>query len=399
MLSLGRSSVDITPPVGIPLGGWPFERRGERVHRPLTCRALVLRDDIQEVVIVTLDLLGTSTELADAIRGAVTEATGVPATKVLLASSHTHSGPIMPPCLMRGLPPPDEHYLAALEQWVVTAVTIARREQIEVQVGADIGSCDLAVSRRRLAPDGSAYWPPRADPDLVVDRSVGVVRFEAADGSTPALILSYGCHPTVAGPSDDIGPDYPGRAREELEQTFPGSQAYFLLGNAGDVRSDHTKDDGTFRWDLPIEAVEEAGGRLGQAAAEVASAVRVDQDGPLGVQHTTGQVVTGSGNQVRSCSFHALRVGPVDLVTNPAETFTEIGLQLRERWPRPLVFASLTNGFIGYVPTKPAYRAGGYEVDHAYEHFGLDGPLRDDSAEVFLQGMHDALSGLPGAAR
>jgi hypothetical protein len=114
MLSLGRSSVDITPPVGIPLGGWPFERRGERVHRPLTCRALVLRDDIQEVVIVTLDLLGTSTELADAIRGAVTEATGVPATKVLLASSHTHSGPIMPPCLMRGLPPPDEHYLAAL---------------------------------------------------------------------------------------------------------------------------------------------------------------------------------------------------------------------------------------------------------------------------------------------
>lgn len=399
MLSLGRARVDITPPVGIPLGGWPVDRHSVRVYRPLTCRVLVLRDGVEEAVIVTLDLLGTSTELADEIRAAVTDATGVPATNVLLTSSHTHSGPIMPPCLMRGLPAPDERYLADLERWVVEAVVSARREQIEVQVGAGIGSCDLAVSRRRLDPDGRVYWPPRADPDLPVDRSVGVVRFDAADGSTPALILGYGCHPTVAGPSDDLGPDYPGRAREELARTFPGAEAYFLLGNAGDVRSDHTNDDATFRWDVTTEVIEEAGERLGRAAVDVAAGIRAEHGGFLDVRHTSDQVVTASGNQVRPCSFHALRVGPVDLVTNPAETFTEIGLKLREQWPRPVVFASLTNGFIGYVPTKAAYSAGGYEVDHAYEHFGLDSPLRDDSAEVFLRGMHDALSALPGADR
>jgi neutral ceramidase len=396
MLSVGRSCIDITPPVGTPLGGWPVERVSERIHRPLNCRVLVIRHADVEVLLITLDLLGTSSEYADRVRAAVAAATGISPTAILLTSSHTHSGPVMPPCLMQGVSPPDETYLANLEGLIIEAVAAARQERIVVRVGAAAGNCDLAVSRRRLDEHGRAYWPPRADPDLPVDRTVNVVRFETPDGRTPAVVFSYGCHPTVAGPSHDIGPDFPGRAREVVEQAFPGATAYFLLGNAADVRPNYTHPDGTFRWDVPRELIESAGERLGRAAVVLARDLKAACDGPVRIGEAACELVTRSGTQVRACGFHAIRVGPVDLVTNPAETFSEIGLELRERWPRPLMFASLTNGFVGYVPTKAAHAAGGYEVERAFEHFGLDSPLSEESGELLLSGMHCALSSMDG---
>ncbi len=60
--------------------------------------------------------------------------------------------------------------------------------------------------------------------------------------------------------------------------------------------------------------------------------------------------------------LNAVRIGDGLLVTAPGETFTEIGMAVKERSPaRPTIFCGYTNGMVGYIPTANEYRFGGHE--------------------------------------
>src|SRR5437762_9883359 len=93
----GWAEVDITPPLGIALGG----RGGPttlatKVLDPLYAQVLYLKDGKGKgFVLVSFDLVGMPHDLSDRLRTAIVHELGVEWNMVVLNPSHTHSGPYM----------------------------------------------------------------------------------------------------------------------------------------------------------------------------------------------------------------------------------------------------------------------------------------------------------------
>ena len=60
--------------------------------------------------------------------------------------------------------------------------------------------------------------------------------------------------------------------------------------------------------------------------------------------------------------LQAFRIGDTAFVAVPAEVFVEIGLRIKGEAAHQTFICGVTNGYIGYLPDKSAYAAGGYEV-------------------------------------
>lgn len=394
-MMLGTARADITPPLGTVLSGWPGLRAATEIHRPLEARALWLSDGDRSVVLLTLDLLGLASTTCSHLRENVARHLEVPASAVMISCSHTHSGPVVPPWRGDGVPAPDDAYVGWLVERVETCAVDSSSAPVPVRVGHAARSCDLGVNRRARWDDGRVGYPPHADPDGAVDREVGIIRFDDEATNVPvAVVMSYGCHPTVGGPSTWIGPDYPGAAREVVEDELPGATALFVLGNCGDVRPNLIQPDGSFRWDASRRDVDAAGRRLGRVGADVARGIVTRRSPTVRFASAVWPVFSGDGSLIEDAEFLAFRIGDAVLVSSPAECFAAIGTEIRVHVREPLLFASVTNGFFGYVATREEYAYGGYEVDLSWPAFGLPARVREDAHDAFTDGMLAAIGGV-----
>ena len=60
--------------------------------------------------------------------------------------------------------------------------------------------------------------------------------------------------------------------------------------------------------------------------------------------------------------LQVIRIGDAAILTVPAETFAEMGLDLKQKAPFTLAFTvGLANGYLGYLPTPAQHQLGGYE--------------------------------------
>jgi hypothetical protein len=73
-------------------------------------------------------------------------------------------------------------------------------------------------------------------------------------------------------------------------------------------------------------------------------------------------------------------------LTGPGETFTEIGLAVKERSPgRPTAYAGYTNGMVGYLPIASEYPYGGYEPGTSHRGYGLPSAVSPASDELLVR--------------
>ena len=278
----GWAEVEITPPLGIVLGGrGGAETLANKVIDPLYAQVLYLRDGKGTgFVLASFDLIGLSHELSDRIRTRMVHELGVDWNLVVLNTSHTHSGPNMYRTLMAGVGPPprvEVDYFNALEEKMVAAARMAAQALQPVEVEVFQGTAQIGINRRGKNEQGRPGMLP--DPKGPFDEKVWAMRLTPKDGGPPAVVFSSACHPVIVyGYSfAAISADYPGATRKLLRESLgPKAHAQFVQGFAGNIRPRILSDPekGRFRASKPAD--------VDRAARELAGAV-------LGALKTRGE--------------------------------------------------------------------------------------------------------------
>ncbi len=281
----GWSEVDITPPLGLPMGGrGPRYAPGTEVLDPLMAQALVLEDAAgNRTLWISLDLIGLSFARSADLRYALAAITGIPYNAVVLNYAHTHSGPMVnfekyPGSLEE--PPALVAYHNDLRSKIIHIAQQAVTSLKPVSVTLHQGSSDLGINRRRRLETGVIALAP--NPDGAYNPDLWVLDIRATDGAERCILFSIGCHPVIVYSYawQGISADYPGACRRALKKLYgPETNCQFFQGLAGNVRPRILADftTGTFRKSNADDHIT-AGNTLAQAVSAAISTNGVELD-------------------------------------------------------------------------------------------------------------------------
>ncbi|MCX6969954.1 MAG: neutral/alkaline non-lysosomal ceramidase N-terminal domain-containing protein [Verrucomicrobia bacterium] len=133
-LKAGFGRTDITPELGVRLGGYGVEvHPGEGIHDRLQATAMVLEQGGPLFAVINLDWICIEEETFDRIRSGVNQRTGIPAMNVTVSASHTHSGPNT--LNFWGWGERENAYIDSVLPVVIRSVELAKENLCEVQAG------------------------------------------------------------------------------------------------------------------------------------------------------------------------------------------------------------------------------------------------------------------------
>jgi hypothetical protein len=388
-LKIGAASVDITPPVGVELAGYG-SRSGipsTSVGHPLRAEAIVVRGARRKTwALVTSDFIGYGRELVGRVRSKAASATGLRPETILISAIHSHSAPAMRRAYEGELGKYKDELEARLAQVIVDAAEACAPGTFEV---AWAQAPDLAHNRRVVQDDGTVRneWEDHDGKHAgYYDPTVGLVAVRRPDGTRDALIVNYGCHPVVLGPSSlAISADYVGHMKDMLEARGAARTVLFALAGAGNINPR-----------VCIQVGEDYPRRMGQELARIVLAamdgLRELPGGPVASSQQPLSFVSqrrrpegsapGKDEQVTT-EVMALRAGELAIVSVPGELFSEYAAMLRKVSPLPATLVvSLANDGVGYLPLDAALPQGGHEVVHRAAAEGIERPLMEAATKA-----------------
>lgn len=233
----------ITPQVPMPMAGYASRGAAHATGKiqDLWAKALLLEDAAgQRCVLVTLDLCGIDDILAKRICDQLKATSKLDRQQIMLATSHTHSGPVVAgnlrPMHYMLFPESDrrlvDHYASFLVEKITSCVQQAIQDLAPSELSFGSGTENFAVNRRtNIEKDVPAL---RAADKLAgpSDHSVPVLVVSRANKPI-SIVFGYACHSTTLS-GMEWSSDYPGFAQTELEQAFPRCNAMFWAGCGGD---------------------------------------------------------------------------------------------------------------------------------------------------------------------
>lgn len=405
--------VAITPPLGTPLAGYYHRRGSEGVHDDLYARAWVLEQGETTVAMVALDLISTRRAFVEEARALVEAQTGIPAAHVMISATHAHTGPVLAGNALydrQGANEPlAQAFSEALPAKIAQAVSEASQKRVPIELLAAEGEEDsIAFHRRFHMRDGTVGWNPgKMNPNIIkpvgpIDPAVPVVawRERSEAGRFLGAYVNHAVHlDNVGGPI--ISADLPFTLTENLRAAIDADLVtLYTSGACGDLN--HVDVTWNARQKGPENAarmgtilagevlktwrhLEPVVGKLQVRSTRVALDLpKLSEDAAVKAKailegettdrnrgsfmqlvfaHKVMDVVQREGRPFE-VEVQVITVGDaLCWVALPGEIFVELGLDLKAASPfGQTIITELSNGSIGYVPTRKGFRQGAYEV-------------------------------------
>ena len=201
-LKAGFGRVNVNPPMGIPISGYFKPRFAEAILDDLEISVLALECGETRTLLINVDNLGIEQVLCGEYRKAVSEKTGVPMENIIIAETHTHTGPEMKRDSENEL---IRDYVKFMGIRMVDAAQFAIDDLKDAKMGYGKGTApNVAFVRRYVMKDGSVKTNPGVNnPDIVrpigdTDESVNVLRFDR-EGAESLVFVNFANHPDVVG--------------------------------------------------------------------------------------------------------------------------------------------------------------------------------------------------------
>ena len=414
-LRAGAAAVDISPQTlpALQNGGF-LQRVTNRVVAPLYARSLVVNDGKETIAIVIVDSCMFPTTLCDEIKRLASDETGIPANRILISATHTHSAPsAMMMCLGCGA---DEAYVKFVPARVARSIADAHENLQPAKLGwavvdgADLTNCRRWITRSdRMGTDPFGGQTVRAmmhpgyqnpnytSPAGPIDPYLSVLSVVSAKDETPICVMAnLSMHYFGGG---GFSADYFGEVARLLEariakisgKALPGFVGIMSQGTSGDLHwmdysklrrgisrqqySESVADRVLQAWktiehqpDLSLAMAEKRltiGRRTPSKErlewARPANVGRLDHPPRNRVEVYAQQAEWIHKNPKAEVVLQAVRIGELGITAIPNEVYGITGLKLKRQSPLAATFnLELANGATGYIPPPEQHRLGGY---------------------------------------
>ena len=409
----GACAFDVSPTtLPVIINGNFLSALADQVHHRLHVRWLVLDNGRTRVALGVLDTCLIPTELADSVRASAAKASGIPADRIMISATHTHSAPSLMKCLGTDA---DTNYVSFVVPRISEGLQCAVANLAPARVGWGVAQAPAHTHTRiwirrpdKMLADPFGELTVRANmhpgyqnPDTIgpsgpSDPALTLLAVQSPDGRPIAVLANYSMHYFGA---KAVSADYYGLFAEKLGPLIgaaEGAPAFVGIMSQGTSGDQHWMDYSQPKKDVTIDAY---AGEMAQIAADLYKKVEFHDWAPLvmaqkkvrlatrqpdakrlawareTIEQTRGRLPRTlpevyAGEQVwlaqnpkRLLTLQALRVGELGIAIWPCEVFALSGLKIKTQSPlQPTMNIELANGEEGYIPPPELHPLGGYNT-------------------------------------
>ena len=431
-LKAGAATVNITPQESHFLYGYPYvERMSTGTHDELLSSALYLTDGKNQVLFIANDIIYVSKASTARIRESISEKTGIRASNILVAATHTHSAPVTVDLVISAndpiVPKVDKNYLKFMEESTVKAACQAVENATLAEIAVVVG-------------DATGVGTNRHNPGWAKDTDVPAVFVKNSNNDEfIGCMLVCNMHPTVLHEDSTLySGDFPHFVRKTLQEVVLGNgrPVIYFTGTAGNQSPRHVTKANTFEEakrigqivadsiisklteraafsshmpvsaaqkfvDLPkrtFPSVEWAKGHRDKTrkrfeelkkSSEIPQEVRTAEVNWFGSEELLYLSKLARDNELEQAyqsslpaEIQIIKVGKWKFAAWPGEVFVEYGLELKNHFDNVALITYANGELQGYIVTREAQEKGFYEAgnslfDHKAGKFMLDETSKD----------------------
>lgn len=427
----GLAKVTITPELPMWMAGYGARSSpSEGTLHDLWAKVVALEDpEGTRGLLITLDLCGIDRDFSIEVRDAIAHRHGIPIDRIVLSTSHTHSGPVVGTNLLTMYPLDDEQkrlvtsYTEVLGETLIELAGKAIGELAEARISWGTGEAGFAVNRRENAQEQAEELRSSLSLKGPVDHDVPVLCVKAPDGEVMGIVFLYACHCTTLSANHFSG-DYAGFAMIELEKAFPKAVAMFVAGCGADQNP------------LPRRTVDLAKNYGKQLAEAVKRTVKGPLRPVLGPLRTAYEEIPldfapipdpsqweaeAEADQLALANRAKLflerleageslddpypypvqvwRLGDLSWFFLGGEVVVDYALRLKRNLGPDTFVAAYSNDVMAYIPSLRVLNEGGYEGGGAMVYYALPGPWAEDVEERIIDACRRLLAHARGEGR